>query len=321
MLSSRSGRLIYELSKNSRISTKKLGNSLRVSQQSASYLISSLQAKNVLQDYKCIIDPARLGLINVFVLYHFKNLDGREIATMRINLAKHPNVVAVTQVSQGSDLLLEFSVANLSLFNKKHSEILFEYKKLLQVDSIFVVIVKHIYDKKYLSKVPTREELIVCGDREITILEENELKVLKEFHLKPKQSQVAIAKQLKIDPKTVATIKKRLEKRGIIGKYSVVINNEGVGIWRGLIFAEFDFDSPKDISKLLEFCLQHKNIVEAIKLIGPYSILIIIEESSFSGKALRDLRENFKVSNYRIIQSDKIIKEKSLPASIWGLGE
>ena len=48
-------KFLYELSQNSRVKTKELGKKLKISQQSASYLIQSWQKKKTIINYTTIV--------------------------------------------------------------------------------------------------------------------------------------------------------------------------------------------------------------------------------------------------------------------------
>jgi DNA-binding Lrp family transcriptional regulator len=319
MLPNKLSRLLYELSVNSRISTKELGKILRMSQQNASHMVHAVKKRGLVQEYKAVVDPARLGLLNVIVLYHYKTFDKRELLALKVLLSKHPFIVRIEEVSQGADLLLEYSAPNLSLFNKQHTQLIHEQKALLKIAEMFVVIVKHVYDRKYLSKVPTREEVVLCGDRDIANFTGHELQVLNALNLNPKHPIVRIAQDIHLDTKTVARLKKGLEQAKVVRKFSVTLNNEAAGISRHLIFANLDFDTPKGMRRLLDFCLNHKNIVAVNKLIGGSEVMLECESQGYSQQFLRELRESFKVEAFRIIQSDKIIKDNHIPDMLWGL--
>jgi len=307
------GKLVYALSSNARLTTKKLGQLLSVSQQNASYMVKSLLKKDILQKYLTVIDPARFGLTNVIVLYNYKSFDKRSITNLKYYLLEHPYIVTAEEVSQGADLLLEYSVPNLSFFNKKHTEFLYKYQSLLQVADIYIVVVKHLYEKKYLVNTHDYNETIVCGDRNRFMFNTNQKKVLLELNKNAKEPVINIAHKLKIDSKTVVRIKKQLEKQKIILKYSMLFNYNKLDIVKKYLFIHLVHKDPNEIKKLLEFTKQNENIVEAVKIIGDYELMLVIEKHKQSNQVVTDLRKNFQITKYKIIESDNLFKQNYIP--------
>ena len=68
-------RALFEISKNSRITTKNLSKQIKTSQQSASYLMKQLKKKKLLTGFTTIADPAKLGYTNVVVGFNFRDFN------------------------------------------------------------------------------------------------------------------------------------------------------------------------------------------------------------------------------------------------------
>ena len=110
-------KFIYELSNHARIKTKDLGKRLRISQQSASYLVQSFQEKKKILGYNTIIDPSKFGYLQVLVYLNYSAFDKKKEIVSYLKDESH--VVFIQELKQGYDLAVVFCVANLSLFNKK----------------------------------------------------------------------------------------------------------------------------------------------------------------------------------------------------------
>ncbi len=311
------GKVLYFLSRNSRITTKELGKLLRVSQQSASYLVQNLFQKKILQNYQTVIDPARFGLINIVVLYHYQNFESRALAKLKAHLMSHPHIVTVEEVSHGADLMVEFSVPNLSLFNKQHRELLHDYRSMLRIADIQVVIVKHLYERKYMAKSTNDSQIILSGDRDVMPLNNRQKAVLQLLHQNAKEPVINIARNLNLDSKTVVSIKKQLESKRVIRKYSILLNYPNADISRRYLLLRLDYEDSDEINKVVEYAKQHKNIVELVKIIGDYELLMVIETESLSKGVINDLRRHFSVSDYKIIESDNLLKQCYVPESLF----
>lgn len=306
-------KLVYALSSNARLTTKKLGQLLSISQQNASYMVKSVLKKGILQNYLAVVDPARFGLINVIVLYNYKSFDKKLIDELKKDVIKNPYIVTAEDVSQGADLLLEYSIPNISFFNKKHTEFLHKHQSLIQMSNIYVVVVKHLYEKKYLVDNPSNDEVVLCGDRDVFVLNNHQKSVLKALCKNAKNPVVNIAQDLKLDSKTVVRIKKELEKQKIIVKYSIKFNCSAMDVRRRYLFIQLAKKDPEEVNKLLGFTQQHKNIVETIKVIGDHELLLVVEKKGLENRAIADLRKKFQILNYKIIESDNLFKQNYVP--------
>jgi len=315
MLSKKLSNLLYELSKNSRQSTKKIGKLLRISQQSASYLILSALKNKTILNYHTLIDPARFGLTNILVMYNYTNFDSKKINEIQKAMKDNDYITIIEEASLGADMLVQFTVPNLSLFNKENQELLYKFRKDLKLVSIYPIIVKHLYTRKYLR--PQKEDVswILSGDRDVMQFNEKQKALMKELNRDGKISLLQLAKNMKTDTKTVARIKKNLENRNVIRQYSIVINHKKLGIKREKILIQLNSDEKKETDRFISFCKFHKNILTAIKLIGDYEIILTVEK--FGEKdVLSELRKEFHIAKYKLIKVENILKSETVPRAV-----
>jgi DNA-binding Lrp family transcriptional regulator len=307
------GRLLFELSKNARLSTKKLGQLMRVSQQSVSYNINAAIKKKYITGFQTVMDPSKLGLINVIVLYDFLNFDRLMINEIKTYIKNDTYVTTVEDLLHGADLLVEYCVPNLSLFNKENNSFLNKYKNHLKIIDIFPVIVKHLYNKKYYYKNKDVEDMIISGDREVITLNDSQKKILKVLNINPKISIIEIFKKTKISPKTIIKIKKDLEKDNFIQRYTIIQNHHSMGINREHFFIDLESNDQNEMRKFVNFSRVHKNIVSVIKLIGRYDLMITVENLDGNHDLFNEIRREFKIEDYKIIRSKMQLRRISIP--------
>ena len=317
MLNYKTSKLLYLLSENCRITSKELSKYLKISQQSASYTVLNLLKKRKILKYQTLIDPAKFGLINIIAFFRYTNFDTSIIQQIKKHLRENQFVTSIENITQGSDLLIEYSVPNLSLFNKENRDFLHKFTKSIMMSDIYVVIVKHIYNKKFLMRNPPETEIILSGDRDLVNLSNHQLRVLEALKNNPKESILQISKKVKLDPKTVIKIKKYLEKQMIIRKYSSVLNYSSLEINRKHVLIQLDYEKPNDIKKFIEYAKNHKNIISVIKTLGDYEMFITIERTYSEKSVMNELRKEFKISNYKIIPSEGILKKNHVPDNIF----
>jgi DNA-binding Lrp family transcriptional regulator len=316
MISKKNGNFVYELSSNSRIKTKELGQKLKISQQSASYLVSSLKQKKTIIDNTLILDPAKFGFITILVYYNFADFSSKSINEIISYLKQNDDIVNVEMLNQGYDLACTFCVPNLSHFNKTNRDFLQSFRRRIFALDIFPIVVKHIYPKNYLTSRKNISEKIICGDRDVISITENEKKVLEILYDDPTSKIIKIIGKTKMNPKTVIKIKSKLEKGKIIRGYSTNWDYEKLKIHRRQILFSSEDLSLKDDLKLLEFAKVHPFVVGLTKLIGRYDILVEVEGENLSNKdVLKELRSEFDIKRYKVIPSSVIVKDKYIPKS------
>ena len=310
-------KLVFFLSKNARIKTKELGRLLNMSQQNISYNIKKLQADGIIKSYNAVIDPSKFGYVNIILFLNYKNFNAKTTNSIKKYLIENPNVVRIEETVEGSDLLIEYCVPNLSYFNKQHKEFMYAFNESVQLVESYVVIVKHNYTKNYLHKrFAERTQLIISGDRDPISLDEKQIFILREIVSNPIIPIVKIAEKYNLDPKTIRNNIKFLERKNIIRKYSIVFNHEALDITREFIFLSLAPEKLEDEKKFMEFCNLQKNIVTVTKVLGKYDILITSERLDKEPSIIKELRKQFKVINYRILTSDNIVKHNFLPENI-----
>ena len=305
-------RLLFEYTRNSRLTTKEMGKGINSSQQSVSYLLGSLKNKKLIERPVTIVDPIKLGYISVLVGFNFLIQQQANIKEIINELKEVEAIVSIEEGKEGIDLLVEYLSPNLSSFNKTHSEIIYKYYLKLKTAFIFPIIVSHNYYKNYLIRKFDATDNILHGDRLLIDITDKESKVLHELVKNPDKKLIDIAESTKIPIKTAVKIKKSLEKNKIIKGYTAILNFSKLGIKREIIFLRFSGEGIGEIDKFAEYTKYNKNIIRFFKIIGEYQIGIIIE-SLKEVEMIKDIRANFLIENYKIIKSEKIHKKTYLP--------
>lgn len=307
-------KLVYELSEDARVKTKLLGKKLKISQQAASYWLQSLQKKKVILSYNPVIDPAKFGLVQVHVYFNYTSFDSKKIKEIIAFLKAEDNVTLLEELEHGFDLAAVYCVTNLSLYNKLVRAFLQQFRGAVFLAKAYPVIVRHIYTRKYLAPRKLASEIIVSGDRDVADITENEKKVLALLWENAGMSVIDIHKKSKLNPKTIANLKKRLEESRVIRGYSTNFNLDSIGIQKKHLLLSSKSLSLADDKRLLDFAMAHPNIVEVTRFIGDYDLLIEFEEESNKRRdVLQDLRTEFPFQNFKIVSSKGILKQKYVP--------
>jgi DNA-binding Lrp family transcriptional regulator len=303
-------KLIFEYSTHSRITTKELGKKIGSSQQSASYLLNMIKKRKSIESPTTIVDAIKLGFMNILVGFNLINPGlKKEIID---ELKQIPSITSIEECKEGIDLLVEYTVPNLSAFNKIHTETISKQYKQLRTEFIYPIIVVHHYNKNYLLRRPKDSDIILFGDRITRDLSERENLILNNLVNQPDKKLIDISEDLDIPVKTVIKIKKGLEKKYIIRGYGAILNHKKLEIIRNVMFIRFSSEGIKQIENFYEYTKNNKNIIRFIKLIGEYQMAIYFEALKEEA-IIKEIRSNFPVESYHIIKSEKIHKKRYLP--------
>ncbi len=316
-LNSKNKKALFELSRNSTITSKELGRRLRTSQQSANYLIHSLEERGVIGGYTTLLDTSRFGLINFVVFFRLKSFSKENAEKILNYLFKSKDVTRIERFTMW-DFQVFFAAENISHFNKSLKSFLGSFGNNISRSVVLPVIVKHVFDKKYLISTNISSDNIIFGDREIIKLTPTELKVCDMLRKNARKGYSDMSKEASIDIKTVSQTRKRLEKNEIIKGYSLLIDYSASSIERGLIFVKMKEHDIKSDKRFTSFCRGHENIVALTKVIGEWDALVEVEGINIEN-FLNDFREKNQdiIYDYQLIKSEQIIREIYLPDSIF----
>jgi len=305
-------KILFELTKNMRITTKSLGKLVGATQQSASYIIKRLEKKTMIQEYSAIVDAVKLGFINVIVGFNFLNFESQIKKEIIGELRNIKSIISIEEGKQGVDLIIEYASSNLSSFNKTHSDVERKFNKDLETKFIFPVIVRHKYFKNYLVRKMEDKDMVLCGDRHIIPVSDIELSVLHAFVEKADAKLIEIAKMTGVSVKTVVNIKKSLQKKAILRGFTCILNNAKLGIKRHIIFLKLSGNGLSDMKKLSAYSRYNRNITEMVKIIGEFHVMLIVEEIG-EKEIIKEVRSMFQIENYLVIESENINKKSYLP--------
>lgn len=310
-------KIILELDKDSRVKKKELAQKTKKSPQMISYLIKRAESEKIIERYTTNIDPARFGLINLYVFLAYTKFTKEDLRDVKQYLIKEDYVTYIEELSHGVDLLVEYTVPNLSFFNKKYNIFIEQFGKATETISINPVIVKHKFIRNYLVRNSKKQyEYIYSGDRESIMLPKNVRMVLKELKSNPKSRVVDIAKSTNIDVRTILKNIKFLEDKNIIRSFGIDINYKITNIKSALILINTKKFSFNDIKKIISLAKLTPEIVSATKLIGKYGLMLKIESLSDYEEVLDKIRKEINFHEYILYDSRSIAKNTYIPQNI-----
>ena len=313
-LSKRETRILSELSKNARESQSDIAKRLRTSPQTLKYNLDNLKEKHVFKAH-VIIDPARLGLITIRCFLNFTTFNKHTQNDLIKELTETPDVVHVQRLRLGADLLVEYAVPNLSYFNKAHTQFLHDNSDAIRNKNTYPVLVRYTFDRNYLRPRTKNRSMILSGDREPAQLSKTEQDILEALIQAPQATIIDLARTTNYDPRTVRNAIKTCEENKIIRGYSIDLDYHQASISSALLGVEFSYVTPQELDRFVEFANQTKEIVGLEKVIGQERVFVTIETFKNYTEVIEALREEFKITEYKVFEAGNIHKNTYVPTT------
>jgi len=296
-------KLLFMLSQNARQSLKELGRELKQSEQTTAYQIKQLESKQHIT-YTTLVDHIMLGNTNLLLGLQLKQYSKEnQLAAERI-LKKNQQFISILKCSGNCDYLVEVTSRNLSHFNKNHAEFMQDHNNLFKTSFTYPIIVRHSYPRNYLIRKNVQEDLITLGDREMIQINDDERNVLELFQESPRMTILDAAKKAKLGIKKTTSLKRSLEKKNILRKYSCFFDYGTSEISKELIFVQLNDETKKNFAQLVEFGTQQPNCIELYKLIGSHNILLVVESLN-KNAVLEELRALFTIDTFTVNKVEK----------------
>ncbi len=310
-------KILQEIAIDARTKRKDIARKMRISPQMVSYLISRAEKQGLIQRYTTDIDPARFGLINVEVFLSYKHFERETLKEIKRSLEEEEYITYIEELSHGADMLIEYTVPNLSFFNKRYNIMVEMFGDKIETLSINPVIVKHKFSKNYLVKRSKRRyEYIYSGDREALSLSAKSKAVLSELKNKPKRSIMEIANSTGINVRTVLSTMRYLLDNNIIRSFSIDMDYKKLDIRSALILISTKGISNEEIKRLISLSKSTPEITTVTKLIGKYGIVLKIESLKDYEEILDGIRKEMNFNEYILYDSRGIVKNTYIPDDV-----
>ncbi len=307
-------KILKELSNNSRIKKKEIAKKFRISPQMVSYTISNIEKDKTVKKYTTNIDPARFGLINIYVFISYTKFEKESYKKVKEYILNEDYITYTEELSHGADLLIEYTVSNLSFFNKRNIAMLDEIGEYIEVISVNPVIVKHQFTRDYLNKSSKKMgEQIFSGDREPINLSKNARSILLELWDDPIKSIFKISESTNLNVRTVLKIMKLLEDEKVIRSYSIDIDYKKLEMKSAILLVSTKNLDEEDIRKLIVISKNIPEIVSVTKVIGTYGIIVKIESIKDYENIIDQIRKEINFHKYFLYDSRNVIKNDFIP--------
>ncbi len=312
VLSLRERRILSELSMDSRKKQADIAREMRISPQILKYHIDSLREKQAFKEL-VIVDPAKFGLITVRVFLSFTTFTQTTREIIIDTLLREETVIFIQRLRLGADLLIEYAVPNLSLFNKIHSAFLDKFSGFIKNKHIYPVLVRYEFERTYLHPSAKQSSAILSGDRDIVDVRPVDRQVISALIQDPSASLTRLSEMVSLDHRTISRAIQNCLSERIIRGFSIVPTYSVTQISSALLGVEFSYITPHDMKKFISFVSEIKEVVALVKVIGQQNVFIRIESLDEYTAVIERICAGWGITDYVVYGGGDILKSIHIP--------
>jgi Lrp/AsnC family leucine-responsive transcriptional regulator len=310
-------KILYQLDINSRQALSAVAKKVGLSKQTTINRVRRLEEGGAIQKYLAVIDLSLLGYSGYKVLLRFQSADREKRAEIVSYVNGHPNVEFVSLTDGNFDLNFNIFARNISELDGYLHDFNNRFGKFIGEKQMMPLVVGKFYPRAYLAGKKERlaSKPAHFGSREEGSLPKIDAKdraILKFLGKSAREFTSVIAKHLSISPDAVRLRIKRLENRGVIQDYALVLNTSAIGRLNYKVLLRLENLDAKSSKAMEEYWSRHPNVWFSSRAVGPWDEEINIDAASqeeFRG-IMNEIKERFSgiIRDYSILAMYSIDK-------------
>jgi len=290
-------KLLVLLSENSRSTINELAKKVQLKRDTVAYRIKRMEQNELILRYFPEIDYSALGFNQYHVFFVVDESDEKAKEEFIEYIKSHPGTLNLIEYSDRWDFEWRFIAKDFDEFDDaltqvyiKFSSIIQERAKLIHRNTFYSILLPYDFHEM---KRSTRIE-IPKENGKISV-DEKDLKLLKHLSENSRQSTYELSKKISLSADAIRLRIKRLEKKGVIQKYTVTLNLSKLG-YHWYTFAQqmkiFDKHAEAKFQTLVK---DHPYIIKAVKTIGYWDVIVYIIAKSAKNfhKTIKQLKREF----------------------------
>ncbi len=268
-------KMLYELTKNSRISLIALAKILKISPERTRYRFEALK-KDKIQHFIAIMNSASLGYSTYEMFIKFQNINQKIKDEIIVELSKSDKVAWIGDLEGNFDLGIIFLVENqlelfevISLIEKKYSNYIMKKNISINLEGQFFsrdyIISKD--RKEYKTQTYTRS-------KDIITIDDLDKSICKLIAKDSRITALDMAKVLKVSVDTIIKRLRNLEKKVISG-YTITLDNKKINQQHYKLLIYLSNKSEED--KMISFLKLNNRVISIVKTLSSWDYEIDIE--------------------------------------------
>lgn len=300
-------KILFELDKDGRASFSEISRIIGSTPQVVKYHVEQLQEKGIIKHFWAFIDYDKADYSFFWGYWlKFAGLSKEKEAEIYADFNSNLNIPIIQRTDGYADVLIGIIAKDLFQHNQILQDIFSKFGEHITMSDIFIGLGFMKFPRTYLidKKNEFQKMAVSGGTTEKIKLTENDRKILSLLQIDGRMEFTKIAKILDCSVGLVHKHYNKLERNGVITKITFTIDYQKAGLllYRNC-FKIVQFDG-KRIEKLYEFCCLHPNIINYVKGMGNWELLLDIEVQS--REQLRDIMREIQNQFADIIREDQI---------------
>jgi len=272
-------KIIYELGKNSRLTYKRIAKNINSRKEIVAYRISQMIRKGVITKFVPVFALSKMNIFSSKIYIRLHGLNKEAEKRLYDSLVSNKNIAWVAKAVGRWDLFLGMYTGDIIDFSQRKDAILSSLSKYVKDYDVAQIEDAQVFNRDYLINKTTayRKEFVFAGKPENIKLEKEELEIIRLIKNNARFQVLDIAKILGIDPRTVISKLKNLQRRGILQGYTVFIDLKKLNCQLHKLCIYLQNYDEKEISKLISFLKENPNTIHLIKSLGNWELEVEIE--------------------------------------------
>jgi len=303
-------KLLHELEINARQTNSSIAKKIGVSKDTVGYRIKQLEDKKVIRGYRAVINMHKLGYTLFRTYLNLIDYSKEDLNKIINYLVKNKSSWWISRQDGSWGFTFAFWAKSNEEFLMFYKEFSKKFRKYIKEKLICPIVFYHEFPREYLIKTIEKKS-INKGPFEKIILDEIDMKILRELSRDARVSIIDISEKLNLDNMTIYhRIKKLEDKKAILG-YRVDIDDSILG--RDFYTVGVNLRSFERFEEIKKEVLFIKEITGLTESIGGYDIEfdLKLKTSKEYYEIIDRLKSKFseirEINYFRVIENYKII--------------
>lgn len=292
-------KILFELDKDGRVSFSEIARVIGSTPQVVKYHVEQLQEKGIIKHFWAFIDYDKADYSFFWGYWlKFAGLSKEKETQMYADFNSNMYIPIIQRTDGYADVMIGIIARDIFHHNEILQDVFSKYGQQIVSNDIFVGLGFVKFPRTYLlGKENEFQKFAVSGGTTEKIkLSETDRKILSLLQIDGRMEFTQIAKILGCSIGLVQKHYVKLEKSGVITKITFTIDYQKAGmlLYRNC-FKIVQFDG-KRINDLYRYCCLHPNIINYVKGMGSWELLLDIEVESREQQRdiVREMRNLFK---------------------------
>jgi len=300
-------KILYELSKNGRLSISTIAKKVGLSRDIVGYRLNNFLKTKLIPGFTLRLNTSRLGFIKHIVLIKFQHLDKKEEREIIDKLVNHEDIVAVETCSGNWDMSVLIMSRDLIHLNKTFQELieicgnnLKDYIVETQIDDRELGLnflnegLADSKDDKYIRDGFMNEFKNISPSKDPKI-DEVDINLINLLMADSRMPMVEICSKLKLTPPAVENRIKKLIKEDVIYGFMTQVSLQMLGLhWYWILLRTKNLTEKRE-KQFLDYLKKQPYITWDARTIGRYNFHLstFARDSIHFREILSDLRKEF----------------------------